>query len=117
VSDKIAVIEARAPSAPGSGDSVGDLVRVADDASAFSRVVRVERLAPVPGVSDTAGTAERAATRDAEAERAAADASVSPFASLMTLGGRLQWTVGVGVAVAVTAVALYLLAPFQNRGR
>jgi hypothetical protein len=113
-SDAVAVFEVRAPTAPSSGDSVGDLVRVTDDATSFSRVARIERLPPVPGASDTQATADRATTRDAEATRAAADAaSRSPFERLATFGGRLAWPVGIALAI----VGLVLLAPYIPRKR
>ena len=114
LTDEVAVFEVRAPSSPSSGDSVGDLVRVADDASNFTRVTRIERLAPVPGFTDTVANQNRAATRDAEVARAAMDDTRSPLAALASLGGRIQWTVGVALTVSVVVLALYFLAPFRK---
>lgn len=104
--DTVAVIEVRAPTNPASGDSVGDLVRAAENASPYSKVTRVERLGPVPGFSDPGAQADRQAGRESEQGRAAQEAATSgPLAELRAIVGRAGWVLGVGVVLALVIVA------------
>lgn len=106
-SDRVAVLDVRAPTSPGTGDSVGDLVTAANAGSDYARVVRVERLPPVPGFSDPARSADNDA-REAEATRAASDAERSGLLDgLRTFGDRASLSVAIALGVAIVlAVAI-----------
>jgi hypothetical protein len=106
-SDRTAVFDVRVNVAEGSGLSVGDIVRAADQGSPWSRVVRIEDVGPVVGFSEPERQAADAAARAAgavAAEQAAADrtflARVAGFA-----GQSSRLVTVVAIAAAVVALA------------
>jgi hypothetical protein len=107
-----AVIEVMSPTNPGSGLSVGDIVRAAENASSFARVTRIEKLPPVPVIGSTA-EAERNAARDAEAARAAASAEsssiVTRVANALGTGVTLTKFTMIGAAAVSLAVVAVLI--------
>lgn len=105
--DRTAVIEVRAPTAPGTADSVSGLVTAANAGSPYARVVRVERLPPVPGAG-SAAEAERQAGREAEQDRAERAQGPGFFARVLSIGNRLEIGLAVGLAVLVIGGGLYL---------
>lgn len=119
VQDASAVVEIRAESSeanPGSiSASVGDLARVMDTASSFARVVRVERLPPVP-VGGSLEERTRADTLARVQEQAADDARASSLTEQIKLGLSRVGTVG-AVALGVGAlVAVLWLARLARQG-
>lgn len=113
--DDVAVIEVRAPSAPATGQSVGDLVSAADSASLSARVVRVARLAPVP-VAGTTAAADREAGRESEQARAER-LTPSPLQGLSTFGNRLSWSVALGIGAVVVIVGAVFARNAREIGR
>lgn len=112
--DAVAVIEIRAPSNPASGDSVGDLVRVADSAGG-ARVVAITRLGPVPAASSPDAT-ERKKLLEAEQARAAKEAKEGTLANRLQRAVRsATLPVGVGVGVAILALGIIYGGPILDR--
>ena len=113
--DRTAIIEVRAVTAPGTADSVGDLVRAAERGSMSANVVRVERLPPVPATG-TAEAAARDASRQAEQARAEAERGVTGvLASLRAAAGRAGALGAIGLAAGVVIVAALLIGPKARR--
>lgn len=114
--DSVAVIEVRAPTYPASGDSVGDLVRAAENASPYSTVTRVERLGPVPGLG-SAEQQERDESREQEQSRAQQEASdrASVFDKLAAYGDRATLTLALGLGLGLVIVVAFVAGPYIGR--